>query len=296
MLFPMSKWQFKVKSCWSYHSWTLGPSPPCVISVGCYLPVQRVLGGQFVLQFVVEVVNVRGLPLSSQVAFLQCCYPLLQILPLWERDRNNISQRHKFYPLCRSDSFQKLFKGPVLKNSFSHVKGGLWWMMRENGSLFQDVGTIMGAEVTGLCPPHLSLFPLLFDWQLLTAAQLPACVGEFGFELGDTNAQRGRGLAALAQFLIGAIQDLLKLRHPATVVVGIYGAVGQSLPIRHIITNVCTCFFFIRTYWDTQKSACCVVELIKLDDPDKNFWVLCTRALPCWCFCVQLKVHLIPAP
>lgn len=70
-------------------------------------------------------------------------------------------------------------------------------MMRENGSLFpnfrglllsyvqksalmnlcssgfscsavvlmlrQDVGNIMGAEVTGLCPPHLSLFPLLFD-------------------------------------------------------------------------------------------------------------------------------------
>lgn len=47
-----------------------------------YLTVQGVLGGQFILQFVIEVVNVRGLPLGSQVAFLQCGYPLLHILSL----------------------------------------------------------------------------------------------------------------------------------------------------------------------------------------------------------------------
>lgn len=35
-----------------------------------YLSMQRVLGGELILQFVVEVVNVRRLPLSSQVAFL----------------------------------------------------------------------------------------------------------------------------------------------------------------------------------------------------------------------------------
>lgn len=48
-------------------------------------------------------------------------------------------------------------------------------------------------------------------------------------------------LAALAQFFIGPIQDLLKLGHPAAVVVGVNGAVGQPLAIRHMVTNVCTC-------------------------------------------------------
>lgn len=50
--------------------------------VCCHLSMQRVLGGQFVLQFVVEVVDVCGLPLSREVAFLQRGYPLLHVLPL----------------------------------------------------------------------------------------------------------------------------------------------------------------------------------------------------------------------
>lgn len=43
---------------------------PVIVSVAVYLSVQGVLGGQFILQFIIEVVNVCGLPLSSQVAFL----------------------------------------------------------------------------------------------------------------------------------------------------------------------------------------------------------------------------------
>lgn len=54
------------------------------------------------------------------------------------------------------------------------------------------------------------------------------------------NAESGRVLAALAQFFIGPIQDLLKLGHPAAVVVGVNGAVGQPLAIRHMVTNACT--------------------------------------------------------
>lgn len=47
-----------------------------------HLSVQRIFGGQFILQFVIEVVDVGGLSLGSQVAFLQSCDSFLQILSL----------------------------------------------------------------------------------------------------------------------------------------------------------------------------------------------------------------------
>lgn len=76
---------------------------------------------------------------------------------------------------------------------------------------------------------HLSLFPLLFDWQLLAAAQFSACIRKLCLELSDAVVKSGTVLAALSQLFIGPIQQLLKLRCPAAVIVGIYRAIGKSL-------------------------------------------------------------------
>lgn len=50
-----------------------------------HLPVQRLLAGQLVLQFVVGVVQRRGLALGTQIALLQRRDPFLHILPLRQR-------------------------------------------------------------------------------------------------------------------------------------------------------------------------------------------------------------------
>ena len=77
--------------------------------------------------------------------------------------------------------------------------------------------------------PHLSLLPLLLEGQLLAAAQLPAGVGQLHLQLRQPAVHGGGALAALGQVLIGPVQQLLELRRPVTVVVGVDGAVGKSL-------------------------------------------------------------------
>lgn len=84
------------------------------------------------------------------------------------------------------------------------------------------LGACPQKKITFILSPHLSLFPLLFDRQLLAATQFSACVRELGLELGHAGVESDGVLAALSQLLIGPIQQLLKLRHPAAVVVGVY--------------------------------------------------------------------------
>lgn len=109
-----------------------------------------------------------------------------------------------------------------------------------------SVGSVLTAALSNPAAasvlPHLSLLPLLLERQLLAAAQLPACVGQFGLQLGHAAVQGGRVLAALRQLLVGPIQDLLEFRHAAAVVVGVDGAVGQPLRGgRAKRQNCCTC-------------------------------------------------------
>lgn len=76
---------------------------------------------------------------------------------------------------------------------------------------------------------HLSLLPLLLDWQLLITTQLSTGIGKLHLQLGHAGVERGGLLTTLRQLLIGPVKQFLKLRHPTSVIVSIYGAIGQSL-------------------------------------------------------------------
>lgn len=57
------------------------------------LAEEGLLVGEFILEFVVQVVNRRCFSLSCQVAFLQCRYPLLHVILLSERlDNRSITE------------------------------------------------------------------------------------------------------------------------------------------------------------------------------------------------------------
>lgn len=54
----------------------------CLDSQVCYLPEKSLLIGQFILQLVTDVVQRRGLSLSTEVTLLQSHDPLLHVLLL----------------------------------------------------------------------------------------------------------------------------------------------------------------------------------------------------------------------
>ena len=95
--------------------------------------------------------------------------------------------------------------------------------------IFRFLPTLLPLIWCPWSPSHLSLLPLLFEGLLLAAAQLPPGVGQLHLQLGQAPVHGGGALAALGQVLIGPIQQLLELRRPVTVVMGVDGAVGKSL-------------------------------------------------------------------